>query len=109
MAYMHRLRFIFGLLIVELIVVSVLGVLALDNNQCDYGNGWHWTYETTPPANQPTCGMLNVSVATSEGRFDSLIIGLATIPVTAIWGYLTARRYERKDSQKHESQTKSDS
>jgi hypothetical protein len=98
MARMHRLRFIFGLLIVEIIVVAIIGVMALDNNTCDVINGWYWSYQASPTPTIPSCSTINTSVASSEGRFDSLLIAVATIPPTALWGYLTARAYERRDN-----------
>lgn len=84
---MKRIRFFFILLVVEMVFIGIIGFMTLDNNQCDAGTSWHWSYVMEPKALTYTqCPMLTVSVQSTAPRFYVLLASLAILPMTALIG-----------------------
>jgi hypothetical protein len=94
---MKIMRRIFAVIVLELVLVIILGYMTVDNNYCDVGNPWHWSYSAgVNNADQPQCGLINVSVQSSEARFYTLMLVLASIPITVLYGFFTATRLDTK-------------
>lgn len=98
---MNHMRQVFIALFIEMVLVLVLGIMTIDNNYCDAGYPWRWSYYTSSDSaidNQQQCGMINVNVQSSEGRFVALVVMLVTIPVTAAYGFVVADHHHKKES-----------
>jgi hypothetical protein len=97
MELMKLMQRIFAVIALELVLVGILGFMTVDNNYCDESNPWHWSYSASVNSNgQPVCGMINVSIQSSEARFYALMLALASVPFTVLYGFFTATRLEKK-------------
>ncbi len=100
---MKFLRFIFGILILELCLVVISGYLTLDNSPCDIMSSWHWSYVTSNETNFANldCPTFTNVKETTKLRFISLELALLAVPVTIAIGYgysLTHERHAMKSS-----------